>query len=303
MSKNGKAKVLCVDDEAGVLESLSRLLKKDFEVFTAPTAEQGLEIAKNHLDLAVVVSDYRMPGMNGVEFLRHMKQLCPTAARTILSGQIDINELSHAINSAEIHRFFLKPWENDYLKLQIHEAVQTHINLSEKTHFKYLSLTDPVTGLMNHRFFQDELKKCLEQNDKVALIMLDVDHFKSFNDRYGHPEGDRLLAQMGEMLKAQVKLPATASRYGGEEFAIILPKAGDKYAMTFAENLRKLLAETPLVGPGRDAFITASLGIAVYPKDSGSASDLIQKADAAMYLSKGQGRNRTTRHQADTQKD
>ena len=298
MSQDDKAKILCVDDETGVLESLSRLLKKDFQVFTAPSAEEGLEIAKKHSDLAVVVSDYRMPGMNGVEFLRHMKQICPTAARTILSGQIDINELSHAINSAEIHRFFLKPWENDYLKLQIHEAVQTHINLSEKTHFKYLSLTDPVTGLMNHRFFQDELKKCVEENKKVALIMLDVDHFKSFNDRYGHPEGDRLLAQIGEILKGLVKPPATASRYGGEEFAIILPDKAEKAAMTFAEKLRKAISETALEGPGRDAYITASLGVAVYPKDSESPSVLIQKADEAMYLSKGQGRNRTTRYQS-----
>lgn len=297
MSKSDKAKILCVDDENGVLESLSRLLKKDFEVFTAPSAEQGLLIATEQEDLAVVVSDYRMPGMNGVEFLRHMKQLRPTAARTILSGQIDINELSHAINSAEIHRFFLKPWENDYLKLQIHEAVQTHVNLSEKTHFKYLSLTDPVTGLMNHRFFQDELKRCLEQNTTVSLIMLDVDHFKSFNDRYGHPEGDRLLAQIGELLKTSIKSPATASRYGGEEFAIILPDTKGDPAMAYAEKLRQIIAETRLAGPGRDAFVTASLGVAVYPDDSDSPSDLIQKADEAMYLSKGQGRNRTTRYQ------
>lgn len=296
MNSNSKPKILCVDDEVGVLESLSRLLKKDFQIFTATSAEEGLEIAKKHLDLAVVVSDYRMPGMNGVDFLKHMKQISPTTARTILSGQIDINELSHAINSAEIHRFFLKPWENDYLKLQMYEAVQTHINLSEKTHFKYLSLTDPVTGLMNHRFFQDELKKIVDANTPVALIMLDVDHFKSFNDRYGHPEGDRLLAQIGQCIADSASLPATASRYGGEEFSIILPEANGEAALQFAEMLRQKIAENPLPGPGRDAFITASLGIAIFPEDAGSASELIQKADEAMYLSKGQGRNRSTRY-------
>lgn len=296
MTLDSKPKILCVDDERGVLDSLSRLLKKDFIVMTATTAEQGLEIAKDQTDIAVVVSDYRMPGMNGVEFLKHMKQLCPTAARTILSGQIDINELSYAINSAEIHRFFLKPWENDYLKLQIHEAVQTHVNLSEKTHFKYLSLTDPVTGLMNHRFFQDELKRCIEECSTVSLVMLDVDHFKSFNDRYGHPEGDRLLAEIGQTLKNNVDAPATASRYGGEEFALILPEMDPIKALAFAETIRTKIAENPLPGPGRDAFVTASLGLAIYPEDAESASELIQKADEAMYLSKGQGRNCTHRY-------
>ncbi|MEO0334870.1 MAG: response regulator, partial [Pseudomonadota bacterium] len=92
--KKGKAKILCVDDEPGVLQSLTRLLKKDFEVLTATSGEDGLKILEKNLDMAVIVSDYRMPGLNGVEFLKKARSLAPSVARTILSGQIDINELS-----------------------------------------------------------------------------------------------------------------------------------------------------------------------------------------------------------------
>ncbi|MCB0406855.1 MAG: diguanylate cyclase [Bdellovibrionales bacterium] len=287
-------KILCVDDEPGVLESLSRLLKKDFQVFTALSGEQGIEVAKANPDLAVIVSDYRMPGMNGVLFLREMKTLCPTAARTILSGQIDIHEISNAINTAEIHRFFLKPWENDYLKLQIHEAVQTHINLSEKTHFKYLSITDPITGLTNHRFFQDQLRKTISENQLVSLIMLDVDHFKSFNDRYGHPEGDQLLSEISQTLLDLMHAEGTASRYGGEEFSLILPNFTAEQAFKYGETLRQKISKKPMRGPGREAFVSVSLGIATYPTHANSPEELIEKADKALYLSKGQGRNKTT---------
>lgn len=287
-------KVLCVDDEPGVLQSLSRLLKSDFTVLTADSAEKGLELAKENLDLAVIVSDYRMPGKNGVEFLKEMKAICPTAARTILSGQIDINELSHAINSAEINRFFLKPWENDYLKLQIHEAVQTHINLSEKTHFKYLSITDPITGLYNHRYFQDQLREIIELEKNGALVMADVDHFKSYNDRYGHPEGDRLLQEIGSSLKELVGQSGFVARYGGEEFALLLPNKTAQQAYTIAEAVREKLASRALAGPGRDSYVTVSLGVSSFPEHTTQPELLIQMADDALYLSKSQGRNCTT---------
>lgn len=293
-TKNAKPKVLCVDDEPGVLESLSRLLKKDFEVLTSGNAEEALSEIDAHQDLAVIVSDYRMPGMNGVEFLRQARDRVPFAARTILSGQIDIKELSDAINKAEIHRFFLKPWENDYLKLQIFEAVQTHNNLAEKSHFQHLSITDPITGLTNHRFFQDKLREKLESEERLALLMVDVDHFKSFNDRYGHPEGDRLLMEIANTLDSFTGSKGFVSRYGGEEFSILLPTLDSKEAFQFAEGLRKQISDNAMPGPGREAFVTVSIGGACFPEDAKEPEKLIQLADEALYKSKGQGRNRTT---------
>lgn len=293
MTNATKAKVLCVDDEIGVLESLKRLLKADFDVYTATSGIDGLELARQNPDLAVIVSDYRMPGMNGIEFLRQTKQICPTAARTILSGQMDISELSYAINNAEIHRFFLKPWENSYLKLQIHEAVQTHINITEKTRFKHLAVTDPVTGLPNHRFFQDELRAQMKACKTMTLIMMDVDHFKSFNDRYGHPEGDRLLNQLGHLLMNAVKGVGTASRYGGEEFAIILPEQDIQSAFQTGEKIRTAISQAPLHGPGRDTYATISLGLANTPQHATSPEELIRMADEALYQAKKHGRNQS----------
>ena len=292
--KQQRAKVLCVDDEPGVLQSLTRLLKKDFEVYTAASAEDGLKVLEDQADMAVIVSDYRMPGMNGIEFLKEARSMTPSAARTILSGQIDINELSEAINKAEIHRFFLKPWENDYLRLQIHEAVQTHINLSEKSHFQHLAITDPVTGLTNHRYFQDLLREKIEEQTPLALLMVDVDHFKSFNDKYGHPEGDRLLRGIASTIDNFIEQKGSVSRYGGEEFSVLLPQFEKRQAMELAEQLRLHLAENPVPGPGREAYVTVSIGVAGFPEHTDTPQVLIQLADDALYKSKGLGRNCTS---------
>ena len=292
--KQQRAKVLCVDDEPGVLQSLTRLLKKDFEVYTAASAEDGLKVLEDQADMAVIVSDYRMPGMNGIEFLKEARSMTPSAARTILSGQIDINELSEAINKAEIHRFFLKPWENDYLRLQIHEAVQTHINLSEKSHFQHLAITDPVTGLTNHRYFQDLLREKFEEQTPLALLMVDVDHFKSFNDKYGHPEGDRLLRGIASTIDNFIEQKGSVSRYGGEEFSVLLPQFEKRQAMELAEQLRLHLAENPVPGPGREAYVTVSIGVACFPEHTDTPQVLIQLADDALYKSKGLGRNCTS---------
>ncbi|NQY99752.1 MAG: diguanylate cyclase [Bdellovibrionales bacterium] len=292
--KQQRAKVLCVDDEPGVLQSLTRLLKKDFEVYTAASAEDGLKVLEDQADMAVIVSDYRMPGMNGIEFLKEARSMTPSAARTILSGQIDINELSEAINKAEIHRFFLKPWENDYLRLQIHEAVQTHINLSEKSHFQHLAITDPVTGLTNHRYFQDLLREKIEEQTPLALLMVDVDHFKSFNDKYGHPEGDRLLRGIASTIDNFIEQKGSVSRYGGEEFSVLLPQFEKRQAMELAEQLRLHLAENPVPGPGREAYVTVSIGGACFPEHTDTPQVLIQLADDALYKSKGLGRNCTS---------
>jgi diguanylate cyclase (GGDEF)-like protein len=234
-----------------------------------------------------------MPGLTGVEFLKKARDIVPSAARTILSGQIDINELSEAINKAEIHRFFLKPWENDYLRLQMFEAVQTHNNLSEKSHFQYLSITDPVTGLTNHRYFQDLLREKIEEKRNLALLMVDVDHFKSFNDRYGHPEGDRLLREIASAIEMFIGKQGSVSRYGGEEFSVLIPEQTGEQALSFAEKLREQLAGTPLPGPGREAYVTVSIGVACFPENAKDAQTLVQLADDALYKSKGRGRNCT----------
>jgi diguanylate cyclase (GGDEF)-like protein len=293
-----RPKILCVDDEPGVLEALTRLFKPDFQVLTASEATSALAVIAEHPELAIILSDYRMPGKNGVELLRAARNFAPYAARAILSGQMDLHDVSEAINKAEIHRFLLKPWENDYLKLQVCEMLQMHANLIEKNELRTLAITDPITGLTNHRFFQeslkDEFEKAVQSGEALSIIMIDVDHFKAFNDRYGHPEGDRLLADISKVFAREIKSFGSVSRYGGEEFAAILPAIELSEAHDIADRIRRAVETAAFNGPlGYRAYVTISLGVASYPEQAQSANQLVQLADQALYQAKRQGRNQT----------
>lgn len=296
MSERYLPKIICVDDEPSILQSLERLLKTRFQVFTAASAKEGLGLLKNHPDCAIVLSDFRMPDVTGVEFLRQVRVLYPKTSRAILSGQIDLQQVSDALNATDIHKFFLKPWENEYLILQMLEAVQLHHTLSEKAHFEFLSITDPITQLTNHRYFQDQLRVKIEQarssGKPVALLIFDVDHFKAFNDRFGHPEGDRLLFAVASQLKKTVGDRGVVSRYGGEEFTTILPDTDQTEAMEIAEQIRALFENTPFTGLSSSlSYVTLSGGLAVFPTSGKEAGELIECADRALYQAKRQGRN------------
>lgn len=288
-----RAKIMCVDDEPSILESLERLFKSHFEVLTCENATTALGTLQAHPDCAVVLSDYRMPDMNGVEFLREVRQIYPLTSRAILSGQIDLAKVSEAINRHDIHKFFLKPWENEYLTVQMMEALQLHRTLREKAHFEHLSVTDTVTQVTNHRYFQDQLRREIARGPaSLALLIFDVDHFKAFNDRFGHPEGDRLLFSTAKHLETFAQGRGFVSRYGGEEFTMVLPGLDLAAARDLAEQVRAHFERTPFTGlSSSPSYITISAGLALYPEVSESAPDLIEAADRALYQAKRQGRN------------
>lgn len=291
-----RPKLICVDDEPFIVQALDRLFKEHFEVITTISPIEAIELVKQNKDCAAVISDYRMPEMNGVDLLKEVRQIVPFAARAILSGQIDLTQISDAINHADIHKFIMKPWENEYLKVQILEAIQMHNTLREKAHYQQLAITDPVTQLTNHRFFQDQLRvelaRAQASNTELSLVLFDVDHFKNFNDRFGHPEGDRLLYKVATQLNSYAQDHGFASRYGGEEFTLILPGIGLNAAIVIAEEIRRQFERTPITGPSSSpAYITMSAGLACYPTHADQAADLIESADRALYQAKRQGRN------------
>ena len=156
------------------------------------------------------------------------------------------------------------------------------------------ALTDGLTGLYNHRHFhnalEQEIARCTRYNEVLSLVMLDVDLFKAYNDTFGHPAGDKVLRGVGECILASIRTVDTAFRYGGEEFAVILPETPLENAQKVAERIRETI-ETNL--SSRMTAVTASLGIASWPGDGAAKEEIIACADAALYLAKQTGRNRT----------
>jgi len=168
--------------------------------------------------------------------------------------------------------------------------------LYEQTLIK--SHTDSLTGLWNHGYFQyilqKETQKAKEQNCLLSLIMIDIDNFKTYNDTMGHQTGDQILKEISRILNDHSRKIDWVCRYGGEEFAIILPQTSKKEAFLLAEQLRKKIQDYPFLYEEimPDKRITISCGIATFPEDGNNNSELISSADKYLYEAKSQGKNR-----------
>jgi diguanylate cyclase (GGDEF)-like protein len=168
--------------------------------------------------------------------------------------------------------------------------------LYQKT--KILAITDGLTGLYNHKFFQDSLKSEIQRakryNHKLSLLMLDIDYFKKYNDTYGHVQGDEILHSLAGILNKETREVDIAARYGGEEFVIILPETGKAKAKSNASRIRKTVErhDFSVKGSEKGDKITVSIGGAVFPDDAKSIKKLIENADKALYKAKDEGRNR-----------
>lgn len=165
--------------------------------------------------------------------------------------------------------------------------VLTRALMHEKTWQQ--SITDCKTGLLNYSYFSQQCESALSQKRQLAMMILDLDDFKSFNDRYGHLKGDEILDAVGEVLKGAIRANDLACRFGGEEFALALFNTNPSHALQIAERIRKNISELKLDVP---ADLTISIGIAIYPQDGITFEELFSKADKALYSAKEQGKNK-----------
>ena len=170
-------------------------------------------------------------------------------------------------------------------------------NLRLKETLRTQSIRDPLTGLFNRRYLEvsleRELQRSARRSQMLAVLMLDIDHFKRFNDTHGHEAGDALLAQFAEVLKRAARSEDIACRYGGEEFTVILLEADAATAQRRAEAIRQATADMSVTYRQQQLpHVTVSIGVAVYPRDAQAPSDLLRRADTALYLAKRSGRDR-----------
>lgn len=191
---------------------------------------------------------------------------------------------------------------NDYSLLDIQYITQIMRFASialENANLYWQATTDRMTKLFSHHFFEknlnDEITRAHRYGTTFSLIMLDIDHFKKFNDTYGHLQGDIIIKEIAKILRASVRSIDLSARYGGEEFAVILPEVDTEGAAVVAERVRKSIEMHPFPGEGNTLHVTVSIGVAEFnPERMRSSSQIVGDADKALYQSKEFGRNRVT---------
>ncbi|OGP02273.1 MAG: hypothetical protein A2Z91_08130 [Deltaproteobacteria bacterium GWA2_38_16] len=304
--------ILIIDDEADNLKALERTLTTVAQVHSAASGKEGLEILKKET-VSLIICDQRMPEMTGIEFFKAIKDSHPHIIRIILTGYTDAQDLIEAINEVGLYRYITKPWDNQELKLVIQRALEhfeatTHnkklleelknVNeglektVQERTQkLKELSITDELTQVGNLRSFWQMLKTEMERSSRykhlLSLLMIDVDHFKKYNDEFGHTIGDKILKMIAQTLKKNIRNTDFLARYGGEEFVVILPETSQKQAQELAERLRKAVAK-------KKKKLTISVGVTCFTEKSKikNSKKLVIQADKALYQAKRKGRNR-----------
>jgi len=166
---------------------------------------------------------------------------------------------------------------------------------NEKQFFHELAMRDPLTGAFNRNQFNESLRHEIERSHRykhpLSLILLDIDYFKKFNDRYGHPVGDKILIYLTELVQDNIRLIDTFARYGGEEFIILLPETAIEKSYLLAENLRKLIENDSQNTKECPETITCSFGV-TQMKENDTPDIMIKRVDTALYKAKNSGRNK-----------
>ncbi len=292
-----RARVLVVDDVESVREMMAEALRLDgHEVTIAASGEETLELSRE-IAFDVTFVDLVMPGINGLDVLKSLLQFSPDADIVVVTGfaTIEVAVESMRLGAAD---FVTKPFSNAHLQVVVSKVLERRRLIKaakEKDYYKRLSRLDGLTELYNHRFFHQlvdsEVARARRFGHKVSLLILDLDRFKEFNDRFGHPAGDVALKQVADLLRKTCRKYDFIARYGGEEFAIISPGSGSSQASVLAERIRKRLSESAFAVGDGVAHLTLSVGIASLPDDAGAKKDLIERADRALYLAKDRGRD------------
>ena len=313
--KQPESEVLIVDDDASILGVVSEVLEDDgYAVTTAGSGEEAVAILRDK-QFSLVMSDIRLPGINGVEVLEHVKRVSPRTNVIMITSHASLETSVDAIKHGA-YDYLMKPFEDlSLISSAAKRAIEAFnletersqllrsLKLSNKELARLngvlhgLAVRDGLTELYNHRYINELLVKHFEKSSiegsDLTVIFIDVDHFKLFNDEHGHQNGDILLRELSALMRENSRDKDIVARWGGEEFVIVCPTTDEKTATLLADSLRCSIAGYPFMNGTLqcNAKVTISAGVASrlkYP----TKSALIEAADSALYRAKESGRNK-----------
>jgi two-component system, cell cycle response regulator len=303
-------KVLIAEDERTSRILLKKQLEKaGYEVVAAESGEDACDILLNDPDIAMLITDWIMPGMDGLELCRHARAMRRERFLPImmLTARNERSDSVEALN-AGADAFISKPVEAAELTAQLRvmervldleNRLAAQIGKLEAANetIRRMAETDELTGIPNRRSVLDhldrEIRRAVRYGAPVSIVLLDLDHFKLVNDTHGHQVGDAVLVRTARVLSRNSRDTDFFGRHGGEEFLGVLSQTPIEGARLTAERIRHALqVETvPVVGGG-PLRITASLGVSAWKGEGDSERELIARADEALYRAKAGGRNR-----------
>lgn len=285
-------RLLIVDDDAHCQDVLSDTLEsEDYSLHKANDGQQALEMTERHQP-SLILLDISMPGMDGMEVLRRLKanektQQIPVIMVTALDTEAQI---AACLEYGAVDHV-VKPFSNTVVRARVRAALRSYDAIQWQIS---RAMTDVLTDLPNRRAFDEELSRRFaywsRQQVPFSLLILDVDHFKRFNDTHGHAAGDAVLRHLARTLKGAFREMDFVARIGGEEFAVILPSTTGNNAIAAACKVFEAVGGTELCYQGISLKVSVSAGLAEASQGE-SEQELFQLADAALYASKNAGRN------------
>ena len=314
-AEKNRVRVLVVDDDASLRKVVSQVLAEDgHDVTTASSAEKAFSLFREH-PFPLVFSDIRMGNMSGIELLQLIKEHSPDTQAVIMTSNATADNTIAALR-AGAYDYLLKPFEDiDLISKVANRAIDKMRLLEENSSLmkqleqkneelkkansvlKERSLYDELTELYNARFFQELLKletaRATRFKRTFSLLLIDVDHFASYNNANGLAEGDKVLCMLASILVQGLRKVDVIVRYGGEEFVVLLPEIDGDKAVATAEKIRAYVSNYPF--PKRESQpqgrLTVSIGVVSFPQDGTSGAALLQCVGDVLLQAKKNGRN------------
>lgn len=294
LKKNKEHKILVVDDSMVFRKQMQSMLENMFfKVITVAHGEEALGILNSVSDISLVLTDYHMPVMDGLELTTEIRKKYTKNDLTIITISGD--------NDDDTTAMFLKSGANDYIKKPFSkEEFSCRINNSIEALENIYTITnhanrDFLTGLYNRRYFFSNMlpyfEKAIADSEKFTIAVIDIDYFKKINDTYGHEIGDRVINNLADILRTNISQDDIVARFGGEEFCIVLKNITPEQALSRFEKIREKVQNTIVSLENEEKIkFTVSIGVLLHPEET--LEESINQADMLLYNAKQNGRNR-----------
>ncbi len=291
--RNQKVTILLVDDSNLSRNNARRILTtQHFNFLDANNGASALELIKNDPSIKLVLTDYNMPRMDGYELTAEIRKIYPMDKMAIIGMSAHGNPLLSAqFLKRGANDFITKPYFEEELIWRVNQNVEMleHIEMLREA-----AIRDALTGLYNRRYFFQAGGKLFEnarrKHLKICVAMIDIDHFKSINDNYGHMNGDLVITQVGKILQESFRDSDIVARFGGEEFIVMTTNMEKPHLFAHFEQIRQDMAVLDFGVLNGERNVTISIGVQTKLEDS--LEEMVNKADGLLYVAKNAGRNR-----------